>query len=73
VKKLPKRNGIRPEKRPPTPSTEQTIRAALAHIVRLAVTNINETEERQISAQKRGRKGYARISIGIPFHAPGCE
>lgn len=69
MKKLPKRNVIRPEKRRPEPSTQQTIRAALTHMVGLAIANISETEARQISAQKRGRKGYARISIGIPFGA----
>ena len=73
MKKLPKRGGTKPEKRPRPPSTEATIRAALGHMIRLALTNIGDTEARQITAQKRGRKGYARISIGIPFDAPGSD
>jgi hypothetical protein len=66
MKKLPKRDGIRHEPRRREPSTEETIRTALHHMIRVTVANIEEREG-PMFGNVRGRKGYARISIGVPF------
>ena len=69
MKKLPKRDGIRHEPRQPQRSTEAIMRSALAHAIRLTIANMEETEGTAFPGNTRGRKGYARISIAVPFGA----
>jgi hypothetical protein len=61
MKKLPKRDGIRRVKVHHGESTRNIIISALAHMIPLALANIGETENCEISVHTRGRK--PRIAV----------
>ena len=69
MKKLPKRDGTSRQKRERGTSTEETIRSAFVHMLKLAEANMRDAAEDGNRARPRGRKGYARITIGLPFAA----
>jgi len=70
MKKLKKRDGHKPPKRERIPPVEETIMGALAHMVRMIDPRTRREAEGGDSAKTRGRKAYARLSIGFPIDDP---